>query len=67
MLTDYQRQLFSKLVDLNWEATQNHSHLVKAAIIGEYWRVREELMDDMGGDEYHKYVDGMRKMFAPAS
>jgi hypothetical protein len=67
MLTDYQRQLFSKLVDLNWEATQNYPQTVKTAIISEYWKVREELMDDMGGNEYHKYVDGMRQMFAPAS
>lgn len=66
MLTDYQRQLFSNMVDLNWEAAQNYPQIVKTAIISEYWRVREELMNDMGGDEYYKYVDGMRQMFAPA-
>jgi hypothetical protein len=27
--------------------------------------VRKELEDDMGKDEYNRYVNGMRQMFAP--
>jgi len=65
MLTNYQSQLFSELVNLNWETDQNYPQTVKTALINEYWRVRKELEDDMGKDEYNRYVNGMRQMFAP--
>ena len=67
MLTDYQRQLFSKIVNLNWEIDQDYPQIVKNALINEYFRVEEELMDNMGRAEYRAYIDGMRRMFAPAS
>jgi hypothetical protein len=66
MMTDYQRQLFSKLVDLNWEADQSYPQIVKNALVNEYFRVEDELKDDMGREEYRAYVVGMRQMFAPA-
>ena len=65
MLTDYQRQLFSELVNLNWETDQNYPQTVKTALLNEYWRVRKELEDDMGRDNYNQYINGMRQMFAP--
>jgi hypothetical protein len=65
MLTGYQRQLFSELVNLNWETNQEYPQTVKTALLNEYWRVRKELEDDMGKDEYNRYVNGMRQMFAP--
>ena len=65
MLTNYRSQLFSELVNLNWETDQNYPQTVKIALINEYWRVRKELEDDMGKDEYNRYVNGMRQMFAP--
>lgn len=65
MMTDYQRQLFSKLVDLNWESKKDYDQIIKNALINEYFRVEEELMDDMGRAEYRAYVDGFRRMFAP--
>lgn len=67
MLTDYQRQLFSKIVNLNWEIDQDYPQIVKNALINEYFRVEEELMDDMGRVEYREYINGMRQMFAPAN
>ncbi len=67
MLTDYQRQLFSKIVNLNWEIDQDYPQIVKNALINEYFRVEEELMDNMGRVEYREYINGMRQMFAPAS
>jgi starvation-inducible DNA-binding protein len=66
MLTGYQRQLFSELVNLNWETNQEYPQTVKTALINEYWRVRKELEDDMGRDEYSRYINGMKQMFAPA-
>jgi hypothetical protein len=65
MLTGYQRQLFSELVNLNWETNQEYPQTVKTALINEYWRVRKELEDDMGKEEYNRYINGMRQMFAP--
>lgn len=65
MMTDYQRQMFSKLIDLNWEMKKNYDQIIKNALINEFWRVEEQLMDDMGRAEYRAYVDGMRRMFAP--
>ena len=65
MLTGYQRQLFSELVNLNWETNQEYPQTVKTALLNEYWRVRKELEDDMGKNEYNKYINGMKQMFAP--
>ena len=65
MLTGYQRQLFSELVNLNWETNQKYPQTVKTALLNEYWRVRKELEDDMGRDNYNQYINGMRQMFAP--
>jgi hypothetical protein len=67
MMTDYQRQLFSNLVSLNWEIDKgDYNKTVKNALVEQYWKVKEELMGDMGRDEYNNYVNGMRQMFAPA-
>lgn len=65
MLTGYQSQLFSELVSLNWEVDQDYPRAVKTALTNEYWRVRKELEDDMGRDNYNQYINGMRQMFAP--
>jgi hypothetical protein len=68
MLTGYQHQLFSDLVNLNWEIDKgDYNQVVKNALVEQYWKVKEELMGDMGRDEYNNYVNGMRQMFAPAN
>ena len=68
MLTDYQRRLFSKLVDLNWEANNtSNSYLIRDLARNAYWETKQELQESMGQEEYDQYVDGMRRMFAPAS
>ncbi len=65
-MTDYQRQLLSKLIDLNWELKKSYDQIIKNALVNEYFRVEEELIDDMGRNEYRAYIDGFRRMFAPA-
>jgi hypothetical protein len=68
MLTGYQHQLFSTMISLNWEIDKGeYNQTVKNALVEQYWKVKEELMDDMGRDEYENYVNGMRQMFAPAN
>jgi hypothetical protein len=67
MLTGYQRQLFSDLISLNWEIDHgNYPSVVKNALVEQYWKVKEELMGDMGKGEYENYINGMRQLFAPA-
>jgi hypothetical protein len=69
MLTDYQRQLFNDLVNLNWEINQcnsGYNETVMNALITQYWKVRDGLIEDMGRDKYNDYIGGMRQMFAPA-
>jgi len=68
MLTGYQHQLFSTMISLNWEIDKGeYNQTVKNALVEQYWKVRDELMEDMGRDEYENYVNGMRQMFAPAN
>ena len=68
MLTDYQRQLFSRLMDHNAEfetavnAKDSRLALVSAR---NYIDVENELKDEMGPNEYRQYMDRMRQMFAP--
>jgi hypothetical protein len=67
MLTGYQHQLFSTMISLNWEINQGeYNQTVQNALVEQYWKVKDELMDDMGRDEYNNYVNGMKQMFAPA-
>lgn len=67
MLTNYQSQLFSRLVDANWEADNtSNSPFIRDIARNEYWKVKEELMEDMGKDEYNRFVNMGREMFAPA-
>jgi hypothetical protein len=61
MLTAYQRQLFSDLVNLNWEIDHgNYNQVVQNALVEQYWKVKEELMSDMGREEYDR-IAGMTK------
>ena len=65
MLTDYQRELFSKLVDLNYEADNtSNSYLMRDLARNAYWDTKMELINDMGKDEYEKYMDGMKRLFS---
>jgi hypothetical protein len=65
MLTDYQRQLFSKLIDASGEADNTaNSPLTRDLARNEYWRLKQELMDDMGMEAYLLFMAKGRQMFA---
>lgn len=67
-MTNYQISLFSKMVDLNWEiSVETHSNTVKNALVEQYWKVRQDLIDDMGEVEFKEYMRMGREMFAPAN
>jgi hypothetical protein len=68
MLTGYQHQLFSNLVNLNWEIDHGgYNKTVQDALVEQYWKVRQELIDDMGEVEFKEYMRMGREMFAPAN
>jgi hypothetical protein len=65
MLTDYQRELFSKLVDASWEADNTaNSPLTRDLARNEYWRLKQELMSDMGMEAYLLFMAKGKQMFA---
>ena len=65
MLTDYQRELFSKLVDASWEADNTaNSPLTRDLARNEYWRLKQELIDDMGMEAYLLFMAKGKQMFA---
>jgi hypothetical protein len=44
------------MVDLNWEiSVETHSNTVKNALVEQYWKVRQDLIDDMGEVEFKEY------------
>ena len=66
MMTAYQQQLFSDLVNLNWEMDHgDYPSVVKFALVEQYWKVKRDLMDDMGEAEFKEYMRMGREMFAP--
>jgi len=67
MLTNYQSQLFSRLVDANWEADNtSNSPFIRDIARNEYWKVKEELIEEMGKEEYERFIRIGHEMFAPA-
>jgi hypothetical protein len=67
-MTGYQQQLFSDLLNLNWEADNtSNSPFMRDVARNQYWKVKEELIEDMGKDEYERFIKLGREMFAPAS
>lgn len=65
MLTDYQRTIFSKILDLNMEFKQETNFLMKVAIRQEYDKKMDELRLRMGDEEFNKFMRMGSQMFAP--
>lgn len=66
-MTGYQQQLFSDLLNLNWEADNtSNSPFMRDVARNQYWKVKEELIEEMGKEEYERFIRIGREMFAPA-
>jgi hypothetical protein len=65
MLTEKQSTLLREVIDLNWEFTHETDWTKKWNMAKELNNKKKELRDDMGSDEYDKFMDNGRKMFAP--
>ena len=67
-MTDTQSALFKKLVDLNWEIDQLFKQ-GKAAeafkLTNEFLKTKQALIEDMGREEYDRFIEMGRQMLAP--
>jgi hypothetical protein len=68
-MTNTQSELFSKLVGLNWEIDQlfiqgKSSEAFKLS--DQYIETERALIEDMGREEYDRFIEMGRQMFAPA-
>jgi hypothetical protein len=67
-MTNEQRNIFSKLIDANWEADNTaNSPMIRDAARQDYYDLKRELIDSMGIEDYNKFINVGRQMFAPKS
>ena len=66
-MTDYQRQLFGQILDLNYELNiGDYPLVVKEAIAYQLVELNRDMEDDMGKEEWRKFKENGRRMFQPA-
>jgi hypothetical protein len=64
-MTAKESQILRELIDKNWDFT-NEKDVTKKWEIGlKVSELRKKLQDSMGKEEYDKFMDNGRKMFAP--
>lgn len=67
MFTDYQRKLFSEILDVNWELNLDvHNEVVTRALHCRINRLEEEMEEDMGVEKWRNFKEQGKRMFAPA-
>ena len=65
-MTNEQRNIFSKLLDANWEADNtSNDYLTRDNARQDYYNLKRELINSMGIEEYNKFINVGRQMFAP--
>jgi hypothetical protein len=64
-MTNQQREKLSKIIDLNWDLSQETDIMKKMEMAKELSRLKIDLRDDMGHEEYATFMENGRKMFAP--
>ena len=64
-MTNEQRNIFSKLLDANWEADNtSNDYLTRDTARQDYYDLKMQLIESMGLEEYNKFVNIGRQMFA---
>jgi len=67
-MNNYERSLFNQLLEINWRIDNgDYDSIIKRALLEHYWMIEEKLEDSMGKKEYREWLNGMRRMFAPAT
>lgn len=67
MLTDDQRLLFTKILDLNYDINREHSNTKKFELFERLNAAKTELRNSMGADAYNEFMNKGQRMFAPAT
>lgn len=63
-MTEYQRHLFNDLLDVNYElSVGDYGPVVTEALRFKYSHLENELIDDMGYDEWKDFKEKGRQMF----
>jgi hypothetical protein len=64
-MTDQQSKKLSKIMDLNWDLKSEENPMKAYEMTRELIRLKQDLRDDMGHQEYDTFMENGRKMFAP--
>jgi hypothetical protein len=66
-MTDYQRHLFSEMLDINWELNLGiHNEVVTRALHYRMNQLEEKMGEDMGEQEWRDWKNRGREMFKSA-
>jgi hypothetical protein len=63
-MTNEQRQILSKLIDASWDSDNLESYHERDIARQKYYELKSQLISSMGADEYIKFINTGRQMFA---
>ena len=66
-MTAKESKILRELIDKNWECTHEPDVIKKFELAKQVSNLRSELRGSMGAEEFDKFMDNGRKMFAPKS
>jgi hypothetical protein len=67
-MTNEQSKKFSQLLDANWDcdqAVKSGKYMQAFELAETVAKLKRELREDMGAEEYDKFIENGRKMFSP--
>ena len=67
-MTNEPIKTFNKLIEANWECNQaieNGNYTEAFTLADTVHALKKELREDMGAEEYDKFIQNGRKMFSP--
>ena len=65
MLTDSQRTIFSKILDLNYDFNRETSNTKKFELFEQLNAAKTELIESMGEKAYKEFFEKGQRMFLP--
>lgn len=63
-MTQEAARLFSELVNVNWELSQESPLSDKDGLITQYNELRKALIQEIGGEEFNRLITQGKRMFA---